>query len=427
MLLNVISLYINREGIMDKVAFVVVRYGIDINGGAEYHVRMLAERLVDRYQVEVLTTCVKNYVTGDNDSPEGEEIINQVLVRRFKADPIDKEHHYLYWKKSKKASRLRRFLYQCHLLAPIAWFSPIWTYKKDCELKTFNSNVFYSSSLFAFIKEHKDHYKAIIPISLDYPQMYYTALYAPEKAIIIPTMHYHSVSFRSILTSVFTKVAYIGFNTRAEEKMGERIFGRSISPHGIISVSVELAEPANWGTTMAKYQLPEEYLLYVGRIEVNKLHHIFDYFISYKKKYKASRLKLVMVGGLFCEPFKHPDIIYTGFVDEYEKISIIQHAKIIINPSKHESLSLILLEAMSLKKAMLVNGRCDVLKEHCRKSANAALSYTCKEAFMKQLYQMDSSENLRMEMGEKGFDYVQKNYKWDLIMKRLTTQIERLK
>ena len=50
----------------DKIAFVVVRYGADINGGAEYHCRMLAERLVDDYDVEVLTTCVKDYKKGLN-------------------------------------------------------------------------------------------------------------------------------------------------------------------------------------------------------------------------------------------------------------------------------------------------------------------------------------------------------------------------
>ena len=55
----------------EKIAFIVVRYGKDINGGAEYHCRMLAERLVNDYDVEVLTTCVKNYVTGDNEYPEG--------------------------------------------------------------------------------------------------------------------------------------------------------------------------------------------------------------------------------------------------------------------------------------------------------------------------------------------------------------------
>ena len=33
----------------EKVAFVVVRYGKNINGGAEYHCQMLAERLVSDY------------------------------------------------------------------------------------------------------------------------------------------------------------------------------------------------------------------------------------------------------------------------------------------------------------------------------------------------------------------------------------------
>ena len=73
----------------EKIAFIVVRYGKDINGGAEYHCRMLAERLVNDYDVEVLTTCVKNYVTGDNEYPEGEEILNGVLVRRFYSDPVE--------------------------------------------------------------------------------------------------------------------------------------------------------------------------------------------------------------------------------------------------------------------------------------------------------------------------------------------------
>lgn len=86
-----------------------------------------------------------------------------------------------------------------------------------------------------------------------------------------------------------------------------------------------------------------------------------------KKVYPNSDLKFVLVGKQYSDPFNHPDIIYTNFVEEQEKISIIQHAKIVINPSLYESLSLILLEAMALKKAMLVNGNCNVLKEHCHK------------------------------------------------------------
>lgn len=121
--------------------------------------------------------------------------------------------------------------------------------------------------------------------------------------------------------------------------------------------------------------MPEDYLLYVGRIDAIKLNNIVDYFLGYKKKYIASRLKLVLVGGIFGKTVEHPDIIYTGFVGDAEKVAIQLNAKVIVNPSKYESLSLILLETMSEGKAMLVNGQCNVLKEHCVKSDYAALYY----------------------------------------------------
>ena len=121
-----------------------------------------------------------------------------------------------------------------------------------------------------------------------------------------------------------------------------------------------------------------------------------------------------------------PDIIYTNFVEEQEKTSIIQHAKIVINPSLYESLSLILLEAMALKKAMLVNGNCNVLKEHCHKSNNAALYYTNEKSFIDKLHMLDSSTNLRLEMGEKGYSYVNSNYDWNIIMNKLKHVIENI-
>lgn len=144
------------------------------------------------------------------------------------------------------------------------------------------------------------------------------------------------------------------------------------------------------------------------------------------KKNPTSKLKFVLVGKQYSEPFIHPDIIYTNFVEEEEKIAIIQHAKIVINPSQCESLSLILLEAMTLKKAMLVNGNCNVLKEHCLKSNHAALYYTNLNNFIKQLKKLDFSAALRDEMSKKGTAYIDKNYNWDVIMNRLKKVIENI-
>lgn len=91
-----------------KVAFIVNSYGKDINGGVEQHARMLAERLVDNYDVEVLTTCVRNFYDGENCLPEGEEWDNKVLIRRFKTEPEFPELFEEYTKKAKKIRRVRK-------------------------------------------------------------------------------------------------------------------------------------------------------------------------------------------------------------------------------------------------------------------------------------------------------------------------------
>ena len=410
----------------ENIAFVVVRYGLNINGGAEYHCRMLAERLTNDYNVEVLTTCVDNYRTGENLEFKEKEIINKVIVRRFKTNPTHPELENFYKKKAKPAYKLRRFLYKCHFLAIASYFFPIWHFKEKEELEALGSQVFHSPALFNFIKENKDNYKAIIPITIDYSHVYYTTLCAPEKTIVIPTMHYHKTAFRSTLTQVFTKAAYIAFNTTAEQKLARKIFGMHMAPHSIVSVGIELSAPSDWAVTQEKYNLPDEYMLYVGRVDQGKLNNVYTYFLNYKKVYPNSDLKFVLVGKQYSDPFNHPDIIYTNFVEEQEKISIIQHAKIVINPSLYESLSLILLEAMALKKAMLVNGNCNVLKEHCHKSNNAALYYTNEKSFIDKLHMLDSSTNLRLEMGEKGYSYVNSNYDWNIIMNKLKHVIENI-
>lgn len=80
---------------MNKIAFVVVRYGEDINGGAEYHCKMLAERLTNNYQVEVLTTCVKNYKTGENEYAEGNELSTGYLYADLKQLPLTRRRYII--------------------------------------------------------------------------------------------------------------------------------------------------------------------------------------------------------------------------------------------------------------------------------------------------------------------------------------------
>ena len=70
-----------------RLAFVVQRYGLEINGRTEMQCRQLAERMSGHMQVEVLTTCAEDHYTWRNVYPAGCETINGVPIHRF---PVDK-------------------------------------------------------------------------------------------------------------------------------------------------------------------------------------------------------------------------------------------------------------------------------------------------------------------------------------------------
>ena len=65
-----------------KLAFVVQRYGLEVNGGAELLSRQLVEHLQQQYDIEVLTTKAIEYTTWKNEYTNDVDVINGVTVRR---------------------------------------------------------------------------------------------------------------------------------------------------------------------------------------------------------------------------------------------------------------------------------------------------------------------------------------------------------
>jgi len=414
---------------MEKICFVITMYGSKICGGAEYHCKMVAERLIPYFDVDVLTTKITDYTTLEVGYTEDQENINGVRVLRFGCQSvIDEESKDKLCNRTKWYRKIRRNLFRLGLLKTVADIFPVWNFGVDREHAMLRAEGFYSPDILAYIKENHGDYKAIIFMSCYSPNTIFGFRIVQGKSILIPVAHEERSFFHSIQTHVFTGVRHIAFNTEEECKLAQQTFGRHMSPSSIVAVGVEAdAEVSVLSDSemRERFGIRSTYIHYFGRIVGNKLCKLIPWFIDYKRKYPGD-LKLVLTGKLFEEKVDHPDIIYTGFVSHEEKIWLIKNARLVVNPSKHESLSLLQLEAMKLGKTVLVNGLSKVMKGHCIRSGFAADYYISKRDFQQKLHRYVYDDKLLESNSIKAKNYVDTFYNWDTIIDKFKKLIDDL-
>ena len=84
---------------------------------------------------------------------------------------------------------------------------------------------------------------------------------------------------------MFTRVRHIAFNTEAERQLCRSVFGQFLAPNSIVGCGIEMAPEAEWSGVKAKYELPDEYVLYLGRVSKAKVDKLLPYFLRCKAKY----------------------------------------------------------------------------------------------------------------------------------------------
>lgn len=410
---------------MDKICFLVCQYGPEVNGGAEYHCKMLAERVVDTYQVDVITTKIVNYNTFEPFYTNAVDYQNGVRILRFDTQKFNREQYEKKRKKAKLSRKIRRTLYRLGLLKPLSSIFSTWSLGLKQERTMLENHGFYSPASYTYLRDHQQEYKAIIIFSYLYPHAIFGSEIAPEKTILIPTLHEESEAFRSIQTHQFTKVKHIAFNTDEEKDLASRIFGRHMAQHSVLAVGVETEfdQVVPFSKVQTKYQIPStHYIHFFGRICESKIGKLIPWFISYKAKF-PSDLKLVLTGRSFQDKVTHPDVIYTGFVSDEEKITLIKNAFLVVNPSKNESLSLLLLEAMNLGKTVLVNGQSEVMKGHAIRSDFAAEYYLGEKDFHRKIHKYVSHPDALQNSAVRAKNYVESHYHWRTILDKLKSLI----
>lgn len=378
----------------NKVALVVQRYGLEVNGGAEFHCRLIAEHLSKYFDVEVLTTCAVDYTTWKNDYSAGVEALNGVLVRRF---PVDYERDLLKFNKFSEKI-----------------FGNIHTYEDEIEWMKLQGP--YSTKLLNYLKSNKDNYTCFIFFTYLYCTTFFGLPLVKEKALLVPTAHNEPPIYLPIFNSLFNCPSRFIYNTEEEKNLVISKFRVSNIPSDVVGVGIDIPDKIDSASFVQKYDL-DNFVIFVGRIEESKgCQELFDYFLRYKKENKSS-IKLVLLGKQTMEIPKNPDILSLGFVPEKDKFNGIKSAKLLIMPSKYESLSMVLLESWLCNTPVLVNGECDVLKGQCIRG-NAGLYYENYDEFKACLDFLLANDGIRNAMGKNGMKFVLKNYSWENIEKK---------
>jgi len=384
---------------MKKIALVNQRYGLEVNGGSEYYTRLLAEKLARYYQVEVLTTKAVSYDTWENSYECDEEVIHGVLVRRF---TVEKDRNVV---KQKICGKLITKCGMDNKALSGAWVDAQGPYVPE---------------LARYIGKNEGDYDVFVFITY----LYYTTVRGmpkvSKKSVFIPTAHDEFCIYFHCYRELFHIPKAIIYLTEEEKNFVHRTFHNEHVPYEVAGVGVDLPEDIDEDRFREKYGISGPFLLYTGRVDVNKgCGEMLRFFMRYSED--NPELQLVIMGQAFMEIPKAKAIRYLGFVPEEDKFDGIKAANALWLPSQFESLSISVLEAMSLNKPVIVNGRCEVLKGHCVKS-RSGIYYTEYGEFLTGMQRLFGKEYERM--CRNAGKYIQEFYTWDKIMEKVKTMVE---
>ncbi|MBK7400945.1 MAG: glycosyltransferase family 4 protein [Myxococcales bacterium] len=383
-----------------RFTFVVSRYAADILGGAEKHARDVAEQLAARgHDVRVLSTCARQYSTWKNELPPGVAHEGGVEVVRF---PIPLRR-LVGVDDVCKAMACR---FPTRRVLADAWYvaaGPVCpALVRRAITETHTRDLVTHFSLLSWVTAH--------------------ALEAePRRAALVPLVHDEPPTYLSRAAETLRLPAAILANTEEEWARIARVAGPSVAP-GLVVATGQGPAPALDPSFRPPVDGP--YLLLLGRmakarpvIAAYRALRALDATLEVGGKQIAARdLTLLAVGERHRAFDGEAGVHMTGFVDDETRWQLLHRATALVNPSRYESLSLVLLEAWACGVPVVVNAACDVTVGQCARSDGGfAVDFEDPAAAAKALLAGLASEERRRAMGAHGKAYVERRYAWDRV------------
>ena len=378
-----------------KLGIVVQRYGADVSGGAELHARYIAEHLSRHADVQVFTTCARDYVTWRNEYAAGTDAVNGVRVERF---PVVRErdpHEF--------GTHSARVFHSRHSIADeLRWVE----HEGPC-----------SPALVRRVHRARTELDYLLFFSARYYQSYHGARATADRAVLVPTAEREPSLGLSIFAPVFRGVRAIMYNSFEERAVIQAIARNEHVPGVVVGVGSEIPPDADAARFRHTFGVDSPFVIYVGRIDENKgCGELFDYFTRYVESERRP-LTLVLIGTAVITVPGHPRIRHIGHVSDRDKFDAIAAAEALVMPSRYESLSMVMLEAWALGRPVLANAKCDVLLGQCLRS-NGGLYYEDSVEFAAALDRLVGDPPLATRLGANGRAYYQQHYAWPVIERK---------
>jgi glycosyltransferase involved in cell wall biosynthesis len=385
-----------------RLAFVIQRYGLEVNGGAEMHCRWLAERLAQRHQVEVFTTCALDYLEWKNHYQPGSSTVNGLAVHRY---PV------------RKKRVAREFASLCN----VVYYE---THTREEEEAWVRSNGPYAPALVKAVGAARERFDFFLFYCFRYYQSYYGLPRVADRAILVPTAEEDPAVGLSIFKTFFRSPRGIVYLTPEEQALVEDAADNASVPSTVIGSGLNLPEPPPDLDFRARHGLPRPFVLYVGRIDKNK--GCVTLFAYWKKFLEETGLDvdLVLAGKPVIPVPDHPRIRLVGFITEEEKVAALRQCALLVMPSPYESLSVITLEAWKLGVPVLANARCRVLMGQCLRSGGGFFYHGYAE-FAEALDLLLERPDVGRVLGAQGQAYVDAEYSWERVEGKVESLLER--
>ena len=198
-----------------KIAFIIQRYGAEVLGGSEHLCRLVAERLAATHEVDVLTTCARDYVTWANEYAEGADRVKGVTVRRFATSAtrdIEAFNTYSAW------------IYEHE-------------HSHDDEMNWLKQQGPWTPALIEYLKRHHQQYDVLIFFTYLYAPTVLGLEVAPQRSILVPTAHDEPAIRLGIFKEVFKTPAALCYLTESERDFVQAYFRerRLQDPHPAVA------------------------------------------------------------------------------------------------------------------------------------------------------------------------------------------------